>query len=384
MDTNRPVIPDKPFWHSGFLKIIFANLLVCTSLYMLFPLLPEFLPGAEEGCLKCVYAAVLFCAGLCLPAPFCNYWLDTYRRKSVVQWALAGFTLTMVLMQTDMPLWGKLLLRLLQGSTYSVFQIALGSTLLLDLSDTKQRTEVAHIYYWFSRLALIFGPLLSLVVVFRYGSSLFTVMSVLFPALAWVLVSTLAVPFRAPLNPVLLSCDRFWLPRGFRIFIPVFMVTSFVGMYLTEIRHGETCLFMAAGFLSALLAHQFLFKSNMQAEIVSGFCLLLLSFVCRLFPTEWLLCTMAAAVFLGAGTGAVTSRFLLSYIRICEHCERGTAQTSYWLGWESGLVAGFTLPCVLTGENPYMDTCISGGLVVFTFLFYLFFVRKWYVAHKRK
>lgn len=147
MDTNRPVIPDKPFWHSGFLKIIFANLLVCTSLYMLFPLLPEFLPGAEEGCLKCVYAAVLFCAGLCLPAPFCNYWLDTYRRKSVVQWALAGFTLTMVLMQTDMPLWGKLLLRLLQGSTYSVFQIALGSTLLLDLSDTKQRTEVAHIYY---------------------------------------------------------------------------------------------------------------------------------------------------------------------------------------------------------------------------------------------
>lgn len=384
MDTQRPAI-HKPFWHGGFLRIIIANLLVCTSLYMLLPLWTESFTGegGENGGM-CIAAAMLFCAGLCLPAPFCNYWLDAYRRKRVAQWALAGFALTAALMPADMPLWGRLLLRLFHGSTYSVFQIALGSTLLLDLSDTRHRTEAAHIYYWFSRLALIFGPLLSWLVAYGHAPRLFTAMSVLLPAAAWVLVSTLAVPFRAPLNPVLFSLDRFWLPRGLRIFVPVFLVTSFVGMFMAEVRYGESCLFVGAGFLAALIAHQSLFKDNMQEEIISGFCMLLLSCACLLFRGGWILSVMAASVFLGAGAGAVTGRFLLSYIRICEHCERGTAQTSYWLGWETGLVAGFTVPFALPSGHPYADIGISGIVVASAGLFYLFFVRKWYIAHKRK
>ena len=68
---------------------------------------------------------------------------------------------------------------------------------------------------------------------------------------------------------------------------------------------------------------------------------------------------------LGKWPGFVTSRYLLSYIRICEHCERGTAQTSYLLGWDAGLWAGYSVSFGLrteVGETIY--TYIMGAIFV--------------------
>lgn len=125
------------------------------------------IPGEDVGGM-CA-SVLLFWGGVCLPAPFCNYWLDAYRRKNVALWALAGIVCATVAFLFDGPQWGKWLARMMQGASYSVFQIALGSTLLLDLSDTKKRTEAAHVYYWFTRLALVFGPLSGIVVPMHYG-----------------------------------------------------------------------------------------------------------------------------------------------------------------------------------------------------------------------
>ena len=177
------------------------------------------IPGEDVGGM-CA-SVLLFWGGVCLPAPFCNYWLDAYRRKNVALWALAGIVCATVAFLFDGPQWGKWLARMMQGASYSVFQIALGSTLLLDLSDTKKRTEAAHVYYWFTRLALVFGPLSGIVVPMHYGVRLFAGVSVAFLLCAGLLVLTMRVPFRAPLEPSWCTFDRFWLPRGFRLFIPL-------------------------------------------------------------------------------------------------------------------------------------------------------------------
>ena len=164
-------IGHKTLWHADFLKIILANFCVCTSLYMFLPVAPVCMgriPGEDVGGM-CA-SVLLFWGGVCLPAPFCNYWLDAYRRKNVALWALAGIVCATVAFLFDGPQWGKWLARMMQGASYSVFQIALGSTLLLDLSDTKKRTEAAHVYYWFTRLALVFGPLSGIVVPMHYLS----------------------------------------------------------------------------------------------------------------------------------------------------------------------------------------------------------------------
>ena len=154
------------------------------------------IPGEDVGGM-CV-SVLLFWVGVCLPAPFCNYWLDAYRRKNVALWALAVIVCATGAFLFDGPQWGKWLARMMQGASYSVFQIALGSTLLLDLSDTKKRTEAAHVYYWFTRLALVFGPLSGIVVPMHYGVRLFAGVSVAFLLCAGLLVMMMRVPFRAP------------------------------------------------------------------------------------------------------------------------------------------------------------------------------------------
>ena len=84
-------IGHKTLWHADFLKIILANFCVCTSLYMFLPVAPVCMgriPGEDVGGM-CA-SVLLFWGGVCLPAPFCNYWLDAYRRKNVALWALAA------------------------------------------------------------------------------------------------------------------------------------------------------------------------------------------------------------------------------------------------------------------------------------------------------
>ena len=199
------------------------------------------IPGEDVGGM-CV-SVLLFWVGVCLPAPFCNYWLDAYRRKNVALWALAVIVCATGAFLFDGPQWGKWLARMMQGASYSVFQIALGSTLLLDLSDTKKRTEAAHVYYWFTRLALVFGPLSGIVVPMHYGVRLFAGVSVAFLLCAGLLVMMMRVPFRAPLEPSWCTFDRFWLPRGFRLFIPLTGVTFSAGLMLGQYRDAGFYLF---------------------------------------------------------------------------------------------------------------------------------------------
>ena len=233
------------------------------------------IPGEDVGGM-CA-SVLLFWGGVCLPAPFCNYWLDAYRRKNVALWALAGIVCATVAFLFDGPQWGKWLARMMQGASYSVFQIALGSTLLLDLSDTKKRTEAAHVYYWFTRLALVFGPLSGIVVPMHYGVRLFAGVSVAFLLCAGLLVLTMRVPFRAPLEPSWCTFDRFWLPRGFRLFIPLTGVTFSAGLMLGQYRDAGFYLFLAVGFWLALWGHHLFFKEKLQTEFAVGFVALVTS-----------------------------------------------------------------------------------------------------------
>ena len=341
------------------------------------------IPGEDVGGM-CV-SVLLFWVGVCLPAPFCNYWLDAYRRKNVALWALAVIVCATGAFLFDGPQWGKWLARMMQGASYSVFQIALGSTLLLDLSDTKKRTEAAHVYYWFTRLALVFGPLSGIVVPMHYGVRLFAGVSVAFLLCAGLLVMMMRVPFRAPLEPSWCTIDRFWLPRGFRLFIPLTGVTFSAGLMLGQYRDAGFYLFLAVGFWLALWGHHLFFKEKLQTEFAVGFVALVTSASLWGLGGDMEGMKWCIALCLGSGLGFVTSRYLLSYIRICEHCERGTAQTSYLLGWDAGLLAGYSVAFGLgtvVGQTIY--TYIIGAIFVGTGMFHLFLVRPWYMRSKRK
>lgn len=381
VDGNRMVV-----WHADFLRIIFANLCVCTSLYMFLPVVPACMGPVQLGGAAAAWLPfVAFAAGACLPAPFCNFWLDAYRRKSVALWALACLVAATALFLLDLPYYGKWLARMAQGASYGVFQIAVGSTLLLDLSDTRKRTEAAHVYYWFARLALVFGPLAGVMLPQYHGAEAFSAVAVGLQVCAFLLLSGLRVPFRAPLEPSLFTFDRFWLPRGFRLFVPLFGVCLVAGLLMGRHCGAGFCVFLGVGFWLALWLHRCVFRERLQRELACGFCSLVVAALllsCPLADERWL---WGVAVFLGCGLGWTTSRYLLSYIRICEHCERGTAQSSYMLGWDMGLLAGFSCSAGLWGGGAQAcSTYIILGLCAATGLFHFLCVKPWYMQNKRK
>ena len=377
----------RDLWHVDFLKIILAVFCVCTSLYMFLPVASVCLgPDGRGNAVADAVAVFAFLGGMCLPAPFCNYWLDVYRRKGVALWGVALLWGATLLLSLDVPFAVKWMARMMQGGAYGVFQIAVGSTLLLDLSDTRKRTEAAHVYYWFVRFALIAGPLAGLLLPAVCGVRMLDVAAMGLLVAAAVLVGTVRVPFRAPLEPSLFTFDRFWLPRGLRLFVPLLGTCFLAGVLLGRQREPEFYLFFAVGCWLALLLHRTLLRERLEGEFVVGFvCLTLSAWMCtgpeRMEGFLW-----GGAVLLGCGLGGVTSRYLLSYIRICEHCERGTAQTSYLLGWEGGMLAGyvFSYGAWQRGEKTALPGYIIVGGMLACALFHLWVVRSWYRRNKRK
>ena len=187
--------------------------------------------------------------------------------------------------------------------------------MLLDLSDTRKRTEAAHVYYWFARLALVFGPLAGVMLPLYHGAEAFSAVAVGLQVCAFLLLSGLRVPFRAPLEPSLFTFDRFWLPRGFRLFVPLFGVCLVAGLLMGRHCGAGFCVFLGVGFWLALWLHRCVFRERLQRELACGFCSLVVAALllsCPLADERWL---WVVAVFLGCGLGWTTSRYLLSYIR---------------------------------------------------------------------
>ena len=91
----------------------------------------------------------------------------------------------------------------------------------------------------------------------------------------------------------------------------------------------------------------------------------------------------AAPAFVGFGLGIIGSRFLLFFIKLSRHCKRGTSQSTFMLGWESGIAWGIGLGYALFEGNPTTILLTSLGLVLGSLLLYNF-VHNWFVSNKNR
>lgn len=353
------------------------------SVYALLPLWPLLIQqSATYDITECAAALVVFAVGLFLPCGFCNYWLDTYKRTTVCQTSIIVVMVLLLLSVVDMPFWSMLCIRLLQGAAYAVFQVALGSTIMLDVTDTTQRTRAAHVYYWFGRFALVLGPAVGLWAFSTYSVFGFPwlVLAMIMPGL--LLLWILHVPFRMPLEPKLLSTDRFWMKHGVWLFVCLLLFSVAAGVLLGRLNTLLLFACMAVGFSLTLLFHALLFgKLDIRWEIGAGIFALICSAIIGMCASNGLWMVFYS-VLLGYGAAAITSRLLLSMIRVAQHCERGTAQSTYMLGWESGLIVGFAAAYMLSNGVGCIASLLSIGLLLAGGALYMFRVYAWYIKNK--
>lgn len=245
-------------WKSSFVTILVVNLLTGIAMYGLLLTEPWVLGRYFQENLSVAGAVVsVFGAGIFLFGPFANYWLDRYKRKSVVLWAQFFMLLFTVATLYRLPEWMYIAARFMQGAAYGLFQIALGATLLIDLTHTKKRTKAAYWYYWVTRFALALGPLAALVLnlYFDWENVIWLPASMLL--LSWLLILQLHVPFRTPLEPKCFSLDRFWLPRAKILFFTLVPISFLLGLLLPRNYTVYFYGWLFGGFILSQAIHYF-------------------------------------------------------------------------------------------------------------------------------
>jgi predicted MFS family arabinose efflux permease len=90
-----------------------------------------------------------------------------------------------------------------------------------------------------------------------------------------------------------------------------------------------------------------------------------------------------APLFVGFGLGIIGSRFLLFFIKLSRHCQRGTSQSTYMLGWESGLAIGVGLGYAVFHAEPGLVLISALVLVLVSLLLYQF-THSWFLTHKNR
>lgn len=390
MDTQNTPIHVK-LWHREFWMMAIANLLMMMSVYMLIPTLPSFL--LEHGYCHLEVSVVMgvYAVGLYVLGGFCSYLVQHYRRNRVCQYAIIAVILCLgVLYYACSQLCEQQLievgvfcgLRLLLGASLGLAQMTLCSTLIIDTCESFQRTEANHASAWFSRFGLSLGPLMGIVAFRDLGYEWAFAFSCLCALVSLLLITIVKFPFKAPAdNFPKFSLDRFFLPQGMPLFLNLLIIMFVVGLFLSHVQRTEFYAMMMGGFLLALLAERFVFaNADLKSEILSGLVLMIAADMILLFSHHTVGLTLIVPTLLGFGVGIIGSRFLLFFIKLAKHCQRGTSQSTFFLSWETGLALGLCAGYVLQESRLVVALC----LLVVCLLLYNFMVHPWYMKHKNR
>ena len=284
-------------WNKNFNLLLIANFFLYTAVYMLFPALHYWMvsEGGYTG-FQAGGAIAIFGASLFLLGAFNNYLVDTFKRKNVCTRSLLLLAL-LGLLYPYAGEWGMIfLLRVLQGALFGVVLMAMGSTLVIDVTPSQYRNKASVVFTWSGVLGMLCGILLGYNAGWYLSFQQQIYLFVGLCALPVVLVSMVEVCFRAPLD----------LP-GFIVFLLLDRVV----------------------------------RKQVNGRLLNGVGLVLMC------VAVWILgCStekemlMGAGFLTGLGMGFSLLQFLRMMIRLPLHCERGTGYHTYQLLWESGVMLG--------------------------------------------
>ena len=261
----------------------------------------------------------------------------------------------------------------LTGATFGLSQMLLLSTLVIDECESFLRTEANHHMAWFGRFALSVGPCLALLLTAWNRTA--SLISVGFVIAAFILVNLVKFPadWGVKLGP--------W-EYAAMCFCAVAMV---VGMLVSAIRQPQFYALIMGGFLLAILAEKYVFaNAELASQCVSGLICMIVALAMMLLRGNMPVVYAIAPVMLGFSVGIIGSRFLLFFVKLSDHCQRGTSQSTYILAWESGLALGLAAGYGLFHAHP--SKVFQCGIVisVAVLAFYLLYVHPWYMRNKSR
>ena len=377
-------------WTVHFMRICVANLLLFISLYVLFPVLSVEMadrlgvPVAQTGVIF-----LFFTLGMFLIGPFHAYLVDAYKRKSVCIFSFALMVAATVGYAFVTNITELILLSTVQGLAFGIATTA-GITLAIDITNSTLRSAGNVSFSWVARLGMILGIILGVWLYQSYSFQNLLSVSVITGAAGILVVSGVYVPFRAPIVTKLYSFDRFLLLRSWVPAINMILITFVPGLliplvhpFLNDSVLGTTGIpvpFFAGvgiGYLVSLfLARLFFMKEKTLRLVIIGIGLEMLAMSLLNVTAS----VVAPSILLGLGLGLIMPEFLVMFVKLSHHCQRGTANTTHLLASEIGISLGIAATCCMDMDTDKMlhvgQMVASIALVFFVIVTYPYYMKK--------
>ena len=381
-------------WQRGFWLLVIANFLVAMSVYVLVPVMPLWLINGEGFSAGDAGLAMgAFGLGMFALGGFCSYLVQRYRRNRICMDAILLMVICITLLQSFLQhdfgvveRWWIFAQRILFGAVYGLAEMVLASTLIIDKCSSAMRTEANHSTAWFSRFAVALGPMVGLLV-YHITDSFWRVILVsdVCVIISLLLIRAVKFPFRAPdENTHVFSLDRFFLPQGTPLFINIFLIMLPVGMLFSLALPWMFYAMMMAGFALALLAQRFVFQNaELKSEVVTGMILIVAAMqMMHVYDINKVI--FVAPTMIGLAIGLIGSRFLLFFIKLSRHCQRGTSSSTFLLGWESSIAIGIGLGYMsFSGQADHL-LVVAEVISILAAAMYLAFTHRWFLNHKNR
>ena len=379
-------------WNKDFWLLAIANLFLGMAVNV--QMVMTFLMAASPY--EASKAMGAFGIGIVVLGMSVSFLVERYRRNHVCWYAILGVVACLAIpIFYDLPVGGMVGVRLATGICYGLAEMVLYSTLVLDTCESHQRTEANYAVNWFGRIALALGPFFALLLVRFLDVRLLSWISAGAAVVALLMVMMVRFPFRSPGDNIkLVSLDRFILPASWGLMLNLFFFSTVLGLILSiEMVHLSFFALLMVGFLLAIVAEKYVFvNAELMSEAIAG--MLLVGFALLLMLVEIEQAFVTIPILIGLGSGIMASRFLLFFIKLSDHCQRGTSQSSFFLAWELGLALGLFMGLgrnanaviPLVGELPSWK--VVGAIALFfdvaALLLYVAFTHQWYMKHKNR
>ena len=391
MDTqNIPV--HVRLWNKHFWLLAMANLLLVMSSYMLIATIPSQMIDRGYSMFQIALVMGVFFIGIYFFGSLSGYLVQRYRRKNVFNLsillllAVTGILYYLSNLPSNNLDYTLLVsLRFIQGAFYGLSQLVLLSTLIIDTVEAVHRTEANHAATWFGRFALSLGPLAGIMVCKTMNFTSVLLLSCVCLIVSFIFVNLIRFPFRMPSEDLTrFSFDRFLLKGSHWLFVIIALVTSVVGLILSIEHTPRFYGMLMVGFLIAIFAERFVFaNADLRSEATTGMIVMGIA-VLLMITREQESIENVVPILFGLGTGLIGSRFLLFFIKMSDHCQRGTSQSTFLLAWESGIGVGLVLSYGLLNLQHSLILWVSLGILIVSLILYDCFIHSWYIKHKHR
>ena len=381
-------------WQRGFWLLAIANFLVAMSVYVLVPVMPLWLMEGEGFSAHDAGLAMgAFGVGIFALGGFCSYLVQRYRRNRICMEAIILMVICITLLHSffqhdfgAVEKWWVFAQRILFGAVYGLAEMVLASTLIIDKCTSSMRTEANHSTSWFSRFAVALGPMVGLIVYHLTGSFWRVILvSDVCVIISLLLIRAVKFPFRAPEeNTHVFSLDRFFLTQGTPLFFNIFLIMLPVGMLFSLALPWMFYAMMMVGFVLALMAQRFVFQNaELKSEVVTGMILIVAAMqIMHVYSIDKVI--YVAPTMIGLAIGIIGSRFLLFFIKLSRHCQRGTSSSTFLLGWESSIAIGIGIGYIAFSGQSDRLLVVAEVISILAAAMYLSFTHQWFINHKNR